>query len=94
MKINRTAVTISAITLVVIVSVGLVVVQAMLTSWNNMPPFEFKLVNKEYVTGDFWHSVEYRMYYNTTGYYLTSAADFQKFQIGDWFNGTVILSSY
>jgi hypothetical protein len=82
-----------AITLSIMILVGAIVVNAVVINMViNIPPNEFTVVNKEHFVGNPpWIAEEYRMYYNATSYVMTDKVSFDKFQIGDWFNGTIIV---
>ncbi len=91
-KTRLVSIVIALIVLIVMVLVGFQIVITMATQ---MPPTEFVIVNKAHVN-NWWLGNQYRVYYNqdiSFGYFLTTETDYNRFQIGDWFNGTIIMEN-
>lgn len=87
-------------TTIIILLIGTIVLTTMSTE---MPPSEFIITDKKIVEVPVGNAVfawfgytetQYRIYYNPTGYFPVDKNVYDQFNVGDWFNGTIIMLAY
>lgn len=93
-KKHLPAITILAVALIILSSVGYIITTSMIHQLEIIPQ-EFYIVKKDVHTNKFWFwdSYTYCLYYNQTHWVNVFESEYNKWHVGDYFNGSIVFEN-